>query len=150
MKKFAEIVNSPDAAGFDVAIVGYTCNTPIKKAETKAMHKTNWHLSTHRAISVMNMLGEDGVNSARMGVMGYGEYRPIADNTTKEGRSKNRRVEIYLVQKDGVQSLGQKGVYADQDITYGKPAEMGSPTPKTTKKPAKTRTAPPHVQPEEQ
>ena len=151
MKKFAEIVNSEDAAGFDVAVVGYTCNTPIKKASTLALHKTNWHLSTHRAICVMNMLGSDGVAQSRMGVMGYGENRPIADNSTKEGRSKNRRVEIYLVQKDGVQSLGQKGVYADQGITYGKPSEMSSPTAPATKKPAKSmKTAPQHVQTEEQ
>ncbi len=92
MAKFAEIVRSSAASGLDVIIVGHTCNTPIRKAATLAEHKTNWHLSTHRAIAVMNMLGQLDVAMARMGIMGYGEYRPIADNTSESGKAKNRRV----------------------------------------------------------
>ncbi len=139
MKKFAEIVNSSDAAGFDVVVVGHTCTTPIKKAETLAEHKTNWHLSAHRAISVMNLLSENGVNLNRLGVMGYGEFRPIADNSSSAGKSKNRRVEIYLVQKDSVQSFSQ-GVYgsSNQKLSYAKPAELASPPARNTQSPAKT------------
>jgi chemotaxis protein MotB len=140
MKEFADIVNSPEAASMDCVIVGHTCNTPIKKRDTLQEHKTNWHLSTHRAISVMNLLGQDGVTMSRMGVMGYGELRPIADNSTPEGKSKNRRVEIFLVQKDAVQSLDQRGVYqsAENNLNYAKPTEVASPPVKVEKKPAKS------------
>jgi chemotaxis protein MotB len=110
LKEFAAIVASPDAADLDVIIVGYTCTTPIAKPETRREHKTNWHLSAHRAISVMKMLGEQQIPMTRMGVMGYGEYRPIADNATKEGKAQNRRVEIYLVPAKSVQAIGQ-GVF---------------------------------------
>ncbi|MFQ6047865.1 MAG: OmpA family protein [Phycisphaerae bacterium] len=102
LRSFAQIVNSPAGTGFDVIIVGHTDNVPIVKPQTKAKHPTNWHLSVHRAISVMNQLRRAGVKVERMGVMGYGEYRPIASNATKEGRQKNRRVEIFLVPSGSV------------------------------------------------
>jgi len=115
LTKFAEIVNGSAATGFDVIVVGHTCTTPIKRAQTRAEHKTNWHLSAHRAISVMNTLGKQGVGMDRMGIMGYGEYRPIANNNSKDGKAKNRRVEIYLVPKESVQSIGL-GVYESKNL----------------------------------
>lgn len=97
LKHFTEVLNSPAAADFEVIIVGHTDTTPIKRAETKAKHPTNWHLSAHRAIAVSSELQKNGYSPKRIGVMGYGEYRPVADNATEEGKSQNRRVEIYLV-----------------------------------------------------
>lgn len=114
LKKLADIVMSDNAAGFEVIVVGHTCTTPIRKAETLARFPTNWHLSAARAISVMSMMAEQGIAMARMGIMGYGEYRPIADNASNEGKQKNRRVEIYLVPKDSVQAVGM-GVFEAQD-----------------------------------
>jgi len=130
LKQFADIVQSDKAAGFEVIVVGHTCTTPIVRPETLAEHKTNWHLSAHRAISVMSLLGEQGVGMKRMGVMGYGEHRPIADNGTKAGKAKNRRVEIYLVPKDAVQAVGQ-GIYQTKDkslafMKAGHPGNVGS------------------------
>ncbi len=130
LKKFAEIVSSEKANGFDVVVVGHTCNTRIAKAETRAEHKTNWHLSAHRAIAIMNLLSEQQVAMTRMGVMGYGEYRPIADNTSAEGKAKNRRVEIFLVPKDSVQAVGMGGVYKAEDrglAAFVKPAALPKP-----------------------
>jgi len=119
LKKFAGIVQSGKATGFEVIVVGHTCTTPIVRPETLAEHKTNWHLSAHRAISVMSLLAEQGVGMSRMGVMGYGEHRPIADNGTNEGKAKNRRVEIYLVPKESVQAVGM-GIFKveDQSLTF--------------------------------
>ena len=97
LRSFADVVKSPAAAGFEVIVVGHTDNTPIVRAPTKAKHPTNWHLSGHRAISVAEVLKRHGYMPERLGVMGYGEYRPIADNTKEAGKSQNRRVEIYLV-----------------------------------------------------
>lgn len=107
LKEFAAIVASDEASEFDVIVVGHTCTTPIKRAETLAEHKSNWHLSAHRAIAVMNMLAENDVPMTRMGVMGYGEHRPIEDNATAAGKARNRRVEVYLVPKGSVQSVSQ-------------------------------------------
>jgi chemotaxis protein MotB len=104
---FAKIMEMPDASGFDAIVVGHTDNVRIAKAATRAMHPTNWHLSVHRSISVMDILKNAGVAPERMGVMGYGEYRPIAPNTTTANKAKNRRVEIYLVPKS--QTLSAEG-----------------------------------------
>jgi chemotaxis protein MotB len=99
---FAEIVASQAAANFDVIVVGHTDNVPIVRKETKQRHPTNWHLSVHRAISVMSALSKSGVGSSRMGVLGYGEHRPIVSNPTRGGNQANRRVELYLVGKNTV------------------------------------------------
>lgn len=55
--------------------------------------------SEKRAESVVNYLREKGVDDSRMTYVGYGEEHPVADNATAEGREKNRRVEIRLIQK---------------------------------------------------
>ncbi len=97
LKGFAEVIMSPAASGFEVIVAGHTDNRPIVRPETKTKHPTNWHLSAHRAISVAFVLANYGYPNERISVMGLGEYRPIADNTTESGASQNRRVEIYLV-----------------------------------------------------
>ncbi|MBN1344183.1 MAG: OmpA family protein [Phycisphaerae bacterium] len=99
LQAFAKIAASPAASKFDVLVVGHTDNLRIAREETRKLHPTNWHLSAHRAIAVNNMLMDYGVSKNRAGVMGYGEYRPIAPNTSDQGRQKNRRVEIYLVDR---------------------------------------------------
>jgi outer membrane protein OmpA-like peptidoglycan-associated protein len=56
----------------------------------------NFDLSQRRALSVANYLSAQGVDSRRFAVTGFGATRPIADNSTQEGRAQNRRVEIQL------------------------------------------------------
>jgi chemotaxis protein MotB len=78
----------------NVGIEGHTDNVPIKFSGWKS----NWELSTARALSVLHyMVDQHTVDPARLSAIGYGEYRPIADNATKEGRQKNRRVEIVVI-----------------------------------------------------
>lgn len=98
---FAEIMSSPTARAFDVIVVGHTDSVPIRKQATIAKHPTNWHLSVHRAISVMRALRAAGVTEDRMGVLGYGELRPIAANGAA-GNQANRRVELYIVARNSV------------------------------------------------
>jgi outer membrane protein OmpA-like peptidoglycan-associated protein len=57
----------------------------------------NQTLSVNRAQSVANVLGANGVQTARMAIKGYGESQPKSSNTTEEGRAANRRVEVRLV-----------------------------------------------------
>lgn len=56
----------------------------------------NYDLSQRRALSVANYLSGQGVDSRRFAVTGFGETRPIADNSSTAGRAQNRRVEIQL------------------------------------------------------
>ena len=150
LAKFAEIAMSEAAANFDVIVVGHTCNTPIRRAETLAEHKTNWHLSCHRAISLVQLLGEKGLQMDRMGAMGYGEYRPIAENTTAENKARNRRVEIFMVPRDKVQSVSTGGgatLYRsnDQDVDFARPAppsDTAAPAPAEGDEPAAPAPAP--------
>jgi len=112
LQQFSAILNSPAASGFEVLVVGHTDNQPIARPETKAKHPTNWHLSAHRSIAVSNMLQKFGYAPDRVGVMGCGEYRPVTANSNEEGKSKNRRVDIYLVPKASI-------LYSDRGLTTG-------------------------------
>ncbi len=58
----------------------------------------NQRLSERRASAVRDFLAAQGVDMNRMVAVGYGEYRPVADNDTREGRQKNRRVEIVIAE----------------------------------------------------
>jgi len=83
-------------AGFNVGIEGYTDNVPIKHSGWKS----NWELSTARSLSVLHFLvKEKGVSPERLSAIGFGEYRPVASNDTREGRKLNRRVEIVIQPK---------------------------------------------------
>ena len=91
----AVILNEVTDAGYGIMIVGHTDNVPIRHAAGR--HPTNWHLSVHRAIAVREVLEEAGMIPSKLGVAGYGEYRPIAPNDPAKGNRANRRVEIYVV-----------------------------------------------------
>jgi chemotaxis protein MotB len=80
----------------DLFIAGHTDNVPIKQAY-RNKYDSNWDLSTYRAIEVVKYLASKGLKSENMTAAGYGEYKPIADNTTAAGRGKNRRVELYVI-----------------------------------------------------
>lgn len=104
LAEFARIVNSEAASQFEVVIVGHTDTLPISSPATKQKHATNWHLSVHRAISVMMVLRRNGLDYERMGCMGYGEFHPRVPNPPRGGNEANRRVEIFLV--GGRDSIG--------------------------------------------
>lgn len=92
----------------DVGIEGHTDNVPIRHSGWKS----NWELSTARALSVLHYLIEEhGIDPNRLAATGYGEYRPVASNDAAEGRAKNRRVEIVIlpntVKKESAPSAGQ-------------------------------------------
>jgi chemotaxis protein MotB len=92
------ILNSEQAKQFHIVVAGHTDDLPIQRPETKAAHPTNWHLSAHRAISVVKLMEESGLESTRLSERGFGEFRPLEPNAAgKKGNPKNRRVEIYIV-----------------------------------------------------
>lgn len=87
-------------AQYELVVVGHSDDAPITKEETLARHPTNWHLSVHRAIAVKDVLVKAGLPAKRLGVMGYGPYRPVSDD-----RSRNRRVEVFFTRIGDVQSF---------------------------------------------
>jgi len=100
VKSLCAILNSEEGSKFDIVIAGHTDDIPIRKPATRAEHPTNWHLSTHRAIAVLNVMTASQVAPERLSVRGFGQYRPLEPNKpNKQGNPKNRRVEIYIVPK---------------------------------------------------
>jgi len=94
LDKVADVLNTT-VADLNVGIEGHTDNQPIKRSGWKS----NWELSTARALSVLHYLSDKSVAEPRLAAIGYGEYKPVASNDTKEGRQKNRRVEIVILPK---------------------------------------------------
>ena len=85
-----------------IRIVGHTDNVPISKSAQKVF-PSNWELSVARATTVVRYLQEVGIPPERMIASGRAEYQPIAENVTPEGRKKNRRIEITLVDRNAAQ-----------------------------------------------
>ncbi len=89
----AEVLNEVDN---QIVIEGHTDNVPI----STYMFASNWELSTARAVVVTRFLVESsGINPVRISAQGYGEYRPIVLNDTAENKSKNRRVNVLILNK---------------------------------------------------
>jgi len=107
LRQFVQILNSADAARFNVYIAGHTDDIPIKKHETFEQHPDNWYLSVHRAVAVEKVMTGAGLEPKRIGVMGFGEYHPIAPNAPgNKGNVLNRRVEIWIVPPDRFLTAG--------------------------------------------
>jgi len=74
-----------------IAVEGHTDNVPVARR-----YPSNWELAAARASSVVRLMIEQGVDPERLKVVSRAEFAPIASNETKEGRAKNRRIEIQL------------------------------------------------------
>lgn len=83
-----------------VRVEGYTDNQPIATAQ----FPSNWELSAARAASVVHLFADDGVAPQRLAMVGYGEFRARADNSTEAGRNANRRV-VLIILADSAGSL---------------------------------------------
>jgi chemotaxis protein MotB len=82
-----------------IRIEGHTDNVQIVGALAKR-YPTNWELSAARAINVTRYLQDQGIDPGQLAAVAYGEWKPVGDNDTPEGKAKNRRIEIILVPKD--------------------------------------------------
>jgi chemotaxis protein MotB len=123
-----------------IHVIGHTDNVPIK-AGARIRFASNWELSTTRATAAVRFLTEKaGVDPHRLGAVGYGEFRPIADNATPEGRAKNRRIAITVLSEElagsdavptatqGASALAPPGTNATLETTVPLPArEVDSP-----------------------
>lgn len=103
LEKIADVMKKN--TDINMAIEGHTDSLAINTAR----FKDNWDLSVARSVSVVRLLTDNGVDPQRVTAAGKGEFSPIGDNKTKEGRAKNRRTEIVLTPKlnELMQLLGQ-------------------------------------------
>ena len=93
-KKLIEIGKILSQLNNYIRIEGHTDNIPIKTSE----YSSNWQLSSARAANVTELLvNQAGIAPKKLSAVGYGEFRPIGDNSTEEGRLKNRRVDIIII-----------------------------------------------------
>src|SRR5438105_12229035 len=88
-----------------IRVVGHTDNVPISTAQ----FPSNWELSAARATTVVRFLQSVGVAPERLTASGRGEYSPVASNDDAEGRRKNRRIEITLVDRTLAQEVQSSG-----------------------------------------
>lgn len=94
LSKIAKIIM--DYKDFDVLVEGNTDNVPINRQNIR----NNWDLSTLRASSVVQALQNNyGIDPKRLTAGGRGEFNPISDNASEEGRIRNRRTEIIITPK---------------------------------------------------
>lgn len=90
LKKVAEVLKPlPN----QVNVEGHTDNLPIDTVK----FPSNWELSSSRATTVVREFINNGIAAPRLSAIGYGEFHPIADNRTEEGRFKNRRVVLVII-----------------------------------------------------
>ena len=94
LQQIGDILKS--AVDKNIQVEGHTDNVPIRGPLTEK-YPSNWELSTARATTVLHFL-QDRVNISgeRLSAVGYGEYQPVASNSTAEGRAQNRRIQIVL------------------------------------------------------
>jgi chemotaxis protein MotB len=83
----------------NIRIEGHTDNVKIASNLSK-VYPTNWELSAARALNVTKYLQEQGLDPKIISATAFGEYQPLADNSTPEGRAKNRRIAIILLPRD--------------------------------------------------
>jgi len=77
-----------------IVVEGHTDNTPIRTAA----FPSNWQLSTARATTIVAyLIDEMHFDPMRLAAAGYSEYRPVADNSSPEGRAQNRRVDMVVL-----------------------------------------------------
>jgi len=88
-----------DVKDKSIRIEGHTDNVPISRSLAQR-YPTNWELSAARAINVARYLQDEGIDPGQLSAVAYGEWKPVAENDTPEGRAKNRRIEIVLVPKE--------------------------------------------------
>jgi len=85
-----------DVKDKSIRIEGHTDNVQISRALAQR-YPTNWELSAARAINVARYLQDEGIDPGQLSAVAYGEWKPVGENDTPEGRAKNRRIEIILV-----------------------------------------------------
>ncbi|CUA96731.1 flagellar motor protein MotD [Thiomonas bhubaneswarensis] len=90
LDQIAQVLHGVD---YPIQVNGYTDDRPINTP----LYRSNWALSSARAVSVVEMFIAQGVRPEQLVAAGYGQYHPVASNDTAKGRAANRRVSVVIV-----------------------------------------------------
>ena len=101
-----------------IDVEGHTDNVPINND----LFPSNWELSAARSASVVHLFTSYGVNPRRLSSIGYAEFRPIANNTTAQGRLRNRRVKVVILADKNARRI----VEIDRDISQAERESVSS------------------------
>jgi len=123
MRQFRDVLAAQQGA---IAVQGHTDDVPIGTAR----FRSNWELSSARAVSVAEPLLDGGVlDPRRLSVTGFADTRPLAGNGTPEGRARNRRVEIVIDQGIDARMREQLDVLKSADPAYYRSLGLDESTP---------------------
>lgn len=101
----AKVAESLAGYSNPIRVEGHTDTMPI----SSALFPSNWELSTARATNIVHFLTKSyDFEPSAISAAGFGQYRPIADNATAEGRAQNRRVDIVLLSGEGEKGEPEK------------------------------------------
>lgn len=92
-----EVVHTLEKLPNPVQIEGHTDDRPLGRG---SKFSSNWELSAARAFAVLRFFEISGIPQQRLSAIGYGEYRPMKSNSTADGRSANRRIEIDILRRE--------------------------------------------------
>jgi chemotaxis protein MotB len=119
IKTLREIAEALRATPYDIRIEGHTDNMPIHNDQ----FDSNWELSTTRATHMARMLiVEHHFAPGRLSASGYAEFHPVTSNTTPDGRSQNRRVDIIVLPRITTQRA------PEVNVSKAKPAAVSAET----------------------
>ena len=76
-----------------IRVEGHSDNIPVKGGK----YSSNWELSSARAVNILSYMMSNGIDKNRLSAAGYADNMPVATNDTQEGRAKNRRVDIIII-----------------------------------------------------
>ena len=107
--------------GIPTIVSGHADSRPIRTAA----FASNWELSAARAAGVARLLVQSGQDPTTVRVQSFGEYRPVADDSTPEGRARNRRVELFF-SRDAIREIGLQLQVEPADSTGAGPALPGA------------------------
>jgi len=117
----AELTDVIKSTNNPLYVSGYTDDVPIGTNR----FPTNWELSAARSASVVRLFAQNGINPARMGAIGYGQFRPVALNDSEVNRQKNRRVVIRMMSGEDV--FAGSSPFSDTSVDPSIPEDQISP-----------------------
>lgn len=113
LRFIGELLKNEEFMDRAVRVEGHTDNVPISTAR----FPSNWELSTTRSTNVIKFfINQAQIAPSRLSASGYGEYYPIADNATPEGRAKNRRVDIVILSRF-FETIGPEAENGEEEST---------------------------------
>ena len=105
-----------------IKVQGHTDNVPISES---SIYRSNWHLGAARAVSVVLFIHQkSSLEANRFEASSFGKYKPVATNSTLEGRRHNRRVEIYVQYENGSAESANMGTVVQSDLMPQMPSSQ--------------------------